>query len=564
MRTIKTDILILGAGGAGLFAALHARKADPKVSITLAVKGVLGQTGSTRLSEGGYNVAVGADDSVERHFMDTMEVGKWLPDQDLAWAMVKVGIERFHELEDVYGCVFDRNPDGTMHQKQFAGHSFNRTVHRGDLTGVEINNRLCAAVLAAGIDRLEQHRAVELVKNKAGDALAGVLMTDMTSGEFVFVQAQATLLATGGGPSMYKYFSPSADKTCDGMAMALRAGLTLRDMEMVQFHPNGLLDRADTHLTPMLLEEALRNAGAYLVNGQGERFMAQYDAKGELATRDIVSRAMYAEMRASRATPNGGIFLSVAHFGDEMLRKNFSYMIGCCAQFGCDLLSGRVEVVPTAHFMMGGIVIKPDCATELNGLFVAGEDAGGVHGANRLSGNGLEDCTVFGGVFGDSAPRWVRAQGAFHEPGPEALAASVAASQAPLAKPRRDLGAIREALYHVMWDEVGIARDAAGLNHAAGALDEIEARLNAAGVDAKSWHDWLDLRNLALVSQAIRAAALSREDSRGAHFRSDFPTMREVERSRYTCVNLNRGKMDITTNPVAFSRVKPGETLLRT
>ena len=174
--------------------------------------------------------------------MDTIEGGKWLPDQDLAWTLVTVAIERMRELENELGCFFDRNPDGTMHQKAFAGQTFDRTVHKGDLTGIEIINRLAEQVWARGIGRLEEHRAVELdARTATGDAIAGVLMIDMRTGEFVFVQAQAVLLATGGGPTMYKYHTPSGDKTCDGMAMALRAGLTLRDMEMVQFHPTGLL-----------------------------------------------------------------------------------------------------------------------------------------------------------------------------------------------------------------------------------------------------------------------------------------------------------------------------------
>jgi len=283
MKRIKTDILILGSGGAGLFAALHAHQADPKLSITVAVKGLLGKCGCTRMVQGGYNVALAAEDSVERHFMDTIEGGKWLPDQDLAWTLVSVAIERIHELENELGCFFDRNPDGTIHQKAFAGQTFDRTVHKGDLTGIEIINRLSEQVWARGIGRLEEHRALEFVKNRKGDALAGVLMMDIRSGEFTFVQAQAVLLATGGGPTMYKYHTPSGDKTCDGMAMALRAGLALRDMEMVQFHPTGLLAGAGTRMTGTVLEEGLRGSGGYLLNGSKQRFMANYDATSSRA-----------------------------------------------------------------------------------------------------------------------------------------------------------------------------------------------------------------------------------------------------------------------------------------
>src|SRR6187399_2974707 len=295
MQTLDTDILILGAGGAGLFAALHAKRAAPELDVTIAVKGLLGKCGCTRMVQGGYNVALAPGDSVERHFMDTVDGGKWLNDQDLAWLLVTQAQVRIRELENELGCFFDRNPDGTIHQKAFAGQTFDRTVHKGDLTGIEIVNRLAEQVWARGIHRMEEHRAVEFIKNKAGDAVAGVLMIDIRTGEFVFVQAQAVLLGTGGGPTMYKFHTPSGDKTCDGMAMALRAGLTLRDMEMVQFHPTGLLAGAGTRMTGTVLEEGLRGAGGYLLDGDQQRFMSKYDPRGERATRDIVSRAIDAE-----------------------------------------------------------------------------------------------------------------------------------------------------------------------------------------------------------------------------------------------------------------------------
>ena len=216
--------------------------------------------------QGGYNVALNPGDSVERHFMDTIEGGKWLPHQELAWTLVSTAIERVQELENEIGCFFDRNPDGTLHGKAFAGQTFDRTVHKGDLTGIEIINRLMEQVWARPILRLEEHRAVALVPAKDG-ALAGVLMIDVRTGEFRFVAAQAVLLATGGGPTMYRYHTPSGDKSMDGLAMALRAGLPLRDMEMVQFHPTGLLAGPDTRMTGTVLEEGLRGAGGHLLNG---------------------------------------------------------------------------------------------------------------------------------------------------------------------------------------------------------------------------------------------------------------------------------------------------------
>src|SRR5690242_13968741 len=317
MKTIKTDILILGSGGAGLFAALHAHQKNPGLAITVAVKGLLGKCGCTRMVQGGYNVALAAGDSVERHFMDTIEGGKWLPDQDLAWLLVNGAVERIHELENELGCFFDRNPDGTVHQKAFAGQTFDRTVHKGDQTGIEIINRLSEQVWTRGIQRLEEHRAVELIKTADGSALAGVLMIDVRSGEFVFVQAKAVLLGTGGGPTMYKYHTPSGDKSCDGLAMALRAGLPLRDMEMVQFHPTGLLAGVHTRMTGTVLEEGLRGAGGWLLNGDKQRFMGKYDPKLERATRDIVSRSIFREMRSGNTTPNGGVYIQMSHLGPQ-------------------------------------------------------------------------------------------------------------------------------------------------------------------------------------------------------------------------------------------------------
>src|SRR6516225_11389272 len=241
IERLETDILILGAGGAGLFAALHAHQSNPALRITVAGKGLLGKCGCTRMVQGGYNVALAPGDSVERHFMDTIEGSKWLSNQDLAWTLVSTAVERVRELENELGCFFDRNPDGSIHQKAFAGQTFDRTVHKGDLTGIEIINRLAEQVWARDIARLEEHRAIDLIPAADGSGLAGVLMLDMRTGEPLLVRARATLLATGGGPTMYKYHTPSGDKSCDGMAMALRGGLPLRDIEMVQFHPTGLL-----------------------------------------------------------------------------------------------------------------------------------------------------------------------------------------------------------------------------------------------------------------------------------------------------------------------------------
>jgi fumarate reductase flavoprotein subunit len=570
VQELKTDLLILGAGGAGLFAALHAHAADPTLDITIAVKGLLGKCGCTRMVQGGYNVALAAGDSVERHFMDTIEGGAWLPDQDLAWQLVTGAVERVRELENELGCFFDRNPDGTLHQKAFAGQTFDRTVHKGDLTGIEIMNRLAEQVWARGIRRLEEHRAIELVRARDGGRIAAVLLVDVRTGELVLARARAVILATGGGPTMYKYHTPSGDKSCDGLAMVLRAGLPLRDLEMVQFHPTGLLAGPHTRMTGTVLEEGLRGSGGHLLNGGGERFMLDYAPRAERATRDIVSRAMFAEMRAGRTTPHGGLYISMAHLGPENVRREFKGMVERCADCGFDLAGERVEVVPTAHYMMGGVEFGLDCRTELDGLFAAGEDTGGVHGANRLGGNGVANSTVFGGVAGDAVGEWLATHAEFAEPDRAAIDGAAAAARHPLEQPAGDLLAIRESLYEVMWNDVGIVRDGPGLQRALGLLESLHERLRATGVsDATlrfnlAWHDWLNLDSLLRVSRAIAYAALAREESRGAHWREDFPQRPDLGASAFTRIRFDGRDHALEFVPVAFTRVRPGATLLTT
>jgi fumarate reductase flavoprotein subunit len=568
MDRIKTDLLILGSGGAGLFAALHARRAAPDADITIAVKGLLGKCGCTRMVQGGYNVALAADDSAERHFMDTIEGGKWLNHQELAWKLVTGAQSCIRELENEIGCFFDRNPDGSVHQKAFAGQTFDRTVHKGDLTGIEIINRLSEQVWSRNIKRLEDHRAVALIKTREGDALAGVLMIDMRSGEFRLVRSRAVLLATGGGPTMYKYHTPSGDKSCDGIAMTLRAGLSLRDMEMVQFHPTGLLAGADTRMTGTVLEEGLRGAGGYLLGGDGKRFMSRYDPRAERATRDIVSRAMIREMQSGNMTPLGGLYLQMSHLGSDEVRAQFKGMVERCADCGFDLAGGLVEVVPTAHYMMGGVEFGTDCATALPGLLAAGEDTGGVHGANRLGGNGVANSTVFGCIGGDVMGSNVDTAGPCPDPDDDAVSAAVEACRVPLLKPPGDFGAIRERLFELMWNDVGIIRDEAGLTRAGRALEDLHAELLDCGVNAASlsfnlsWHDWLNLESLILASRAIACSALARNNSRGAHYRDDFTDAGDLDASSYVRVTLRNGVFETEKIPVEFTRVRPGETLL--
>jgi len=569
ISSLQTDILIIGSGGAGLFAALHAHKANPELDITVAAKGLLGKSGCTRMVQGGYNVALAAGDSIERHFMDTVVGGKWLPRQDLAWKLVNVAVERIHELENELGCFFDRNPDGTLHQKAFAGQSFDRTVHKGDLTGIEIVNRLAEQVWARRINRLEEHRAIALIPAKGGEGIAGVLFIDMRSGSFVLVRARAVLLGAGGGPTMYRYHTPSGDKSCDGMAMALRAGLSLRDMEMVQFHPTGLLAGPDTRMTGTVLEEGLRGAGGYLLNGAGERFMFNYHEHGERATRDVVSRSIYQEMRDGHTTPLGGVYIEMKHLGPDFVTQKFKGMVKRCADCGFDLAGGRVEVVPTAHYMMGGVEMEQDTATAIPGLFVAGEDAGGVHGANRLGGNGVANSTVYGGVAGDVMAAFLEREKNRREPDMTVAEAAAGNALRPFELKAGGLYELRERLDDLMWDKVGIIRGRGDMEDALAELEAMSAELEAIGIPDSgrefniTWHDWLNLESLLLVSRSIAVAALAREDSRGAHFRSDFPDTGPLEETSFTAVTMAEdGAMHLEMKPVEFTIVKPGESLI--
>ncbi len=564
----KTDILILGTGGAGLFAALHAKQANPDLDVTIVAKGLLGKCGCTRMVQGGYNVALAPGDSIERHFMDTIVGGKWLPQQDLAWTLCVKAVERIRELENEVGCFFDRNPDGSLHQKAFAGQSFDRTVHKGDLTGIEIINRLMEQVWALDVAKLEEHRAIELVPARDGSGIAGVLLIDMRDGTYRLVQAKAVLLGTGAGPTMYLYHTPSGDKSCDGLAMALRYGLKLRDMEMVQFHPTGLLGGPDTRMTGTVLEEGLRGAGGYLLNGAGERFMADQHPAAERATRDIVSRAIYAEMRAGRTTPMGGVFIEMAHLGPENVSRLFPGMVKRCADCGFDLAAGRVEVVPTAHYMMGGVAFGIDGSTASPGLFAAGEDCGGVHGANRLGGNGVANSTVFGGIAGESMAAYAAAEPGWKTPEESVIDAGIARAERPFSHAPGDLNSLRDALWQEMWDNVGVMRTAAGLEQGRDAIQRLTATLQETGLPDGdrafnlTWHDWLNLESLLSISAVIAEAALAREDSRGAHFREDFPETGDLESSSYTQITLHEGELTPSMVPVKFTLVKPGESLI--
>jgi succinate dehydrogenase flavoprotein subunit len=554
-ETITTDLLILGGGGAGLLAAIHAHDVAPELDITVVVKALFGKGGCTRLVQGGFNAVLDPADSIQRHFEDTIAAGGFLNNQELAWVLVTRAADVIQELENRHGCYFDRHPDGRIHQKAFAGQSFDRTVHKGDLTGIEIMNRLVEQVFKREPRILEEHRALDLLTDNNG-AVCGAALLDIRTGRFVCVNSRATLLATGGGPNMYKIAAAAADKACDGIAMAHRAGAELVDMEMVQFHPTGLL-AAESRMTGTVLEEGLRGAGGHLINGRGERYMERYDAERmERSTRDIVARSSYLEIQAGRGTPNNGVFIDVSHLGAEFVETNFPGMVKRCRDMGFDLARKPVEVSPTSHFIMGGVRIDQYTRSGLEGLFVAGEDAGGVHGANRLGGNGVAESTVFGCVAGDFVSTLLPPLRAVSEAQFQSIATETLAPFDRAGGER--VVDLKTEMQTLMWENVGLVRSGPELGETIEKLRELREKLNRVSVQPLKrynleWQEYLNLRNFLDVAHLIAISALTREESRGSHFRLDFPFADDERFLKNIYIN---GKGEVDLRAVKLTRLK--------
>jgi len=524
VEVIKADILILGAGGAGLFAALHAYDRNPRLKIVMATKGLIGKGGCSRMVQGGLNVVLNEKDSLENHFQDTLKGGGFINNQELAWTLVSDAPKAVHELEVRVGCFFDRGEDGKIHQKPFAGQSFDRTVHVADLTGIQLISRMTDQIFARNIQVLEETRGLDLLR------IVGALLSNIRTGEIFVVNAKVTIVATGGCASMYKISAPSFDKTGDGMAMCFRAGAEFVDMEMVQFHPTGLV-AGRSRLNGSLLEEGLRGSGARLYNGLSERFMERYDPERlERSTRDRVARSSFMEIMAGRGTENKAVYLDASHLGAEFVEQKFPGMVERVKDIGKDLAREKVEVTPTAHYQMGGVRIDIHCQSNLKGLLVCGEDAGGVHGANRLGGNGICDSTVYGRRAGDTA-----AALAFEEdlhPYQEAEAEKMRMRWVKpfLRAAGENVYEIRDEIEDLMWEKAGLVRTGTQLKEAADRLNELLEKIDGANVTDRylaefnmEWNNIIDVTNLITVCRMVVNSARYREESRGAHYREDFP-----------------------------------------
>jgi len=521
MEELETDVLVLGSGGAGLMAALYALDTNPKLSVTLATKGLFGKSGCTRMVQGGYNVVLSPNDSVERHFQDTMVGGHWLNNHILARTLVEDAPVVVHEMWEKAGVRFMRDKDGNLHQKGLAGQTFDRTVHHGDLTGIEIVSRLSEQVRARGTQILEECRAVDLLALD-GEVFGAVLLPART-GEFIVVRAKITVLATGGSAPIFSISSASLEKCGDGYALAYRAGATLMDMEMSQFHPTGLI-APGSRFNGSVIAEELRAAGGYLYNVDGERFMGKYNPRFEKATRDEVSRGCYFEIAAGRGTPNGGVWLDVSHLGTKAVEELFPGMLERCFLIGRDLRKEPIEVCPTSHFEMGGVRIDRDCHSDLPGLLVAGEDSGGVHGANRLGGNGVADSTVYGRRAGLCAANGVGERRMKKVDPSRAVAAALAPWERTGGEQPH---ALHSEFRNVMWAQVGVVREATAMTQAEQALRALQERVERVSVSGAraynlTWQSALDVRNAVTVGQMVTHCALTRQESRGAHYRSDF------------------------------------------
>lgn len=559
-ESIDADVAVIGSGAAGLMAVLHIARKAPQLSIALVSKGAVGRSGCSIMTHG-FNAVLDPEDSLESHFKDLIRTGDYLNDQELAWAVVNGAPEMIRELESEAGCFFDRRSDGSIHQKPFAGQSFNRKVYRGDEIGLEIMNRLREQLLGAQPIELGDVRALDLILDGEGE-VAGVTLLDTRRGVPIVLRTRIVIVATGGATNLYRVASSAREKTGDGMAMCYRAGAEFRDMEMVQFLSVGMVSE-HSRVAGIPLEERLRVAGAHLYNGVGERFMQRYQPDlMERASRDEVIRASYMEILAGRGTSAGGVLIDARHLGGDKIQTQFADVAARALLLGKNLAVEPVEICPTAHFQIGGVVIDCYGKTNISGLLVAGEDAGGAHGASWVGGNGIAESTVFGARAGEYAADLctTRYIGKLDS---DQVASSFQRAFAPLTrKEGPDPMALTQELRDLMWQRVGPVRDAAGLAFAVEAVNRLKEQVNFMSVSGptvanQQWQCALDLQSQITVAEMIMASACVRTESRGAHYRSDYPQRNDEQWMRYIVVTNGADGPATESRPVVFSRTFP-------
>jgi succinate dehydrogenase / fumarate reductase, flavoprotein subunit len=556
VESLSYDVVVVGAGGAGLRAAVSIAEAG--LSCALVCKSLLGKA-HTVMAEGGIAAALGNVDPADgwqTHFADTMRGGQFLNDCRMVEIFAREAPERVYELER-WGALFDRTPQGKILQRPFGAHTYRRLCHVGDRTGLELIRTLQMKVVHMPVDVLSEVTCTKVFKD--GDRVSGVLGYKRESGKFILIRAKAVIVATGGWGKVYKVTSNSWESTGDGAAMCYEAGAELQDMEMVQFHPTGMV--WPPGVRGILVTEGVRGEGGILLNSEGERFMERYDpVKKDLSSRDVVARSIYKEVQAGRGSPHGGAFLDITHLGADAIRRKLPNMYDQFLSLAdIDITKERMEVGPTIHYVMGGVRVEPGTAvTNVPGLYAAGEVASCLHGANRLGGNSLSDLLVFGKRAGDYAAEYAKGVSGESKVGDAEVKAEVERVCAPL---RREKGenpfAVHEALQATMGDLVGISRTEADLKKA---LDQVmehaerarNTRASGSTVFNPGWHACLDVINMTTLAESMVRSAIERRESRGAHWRLDFPDKDDAGQGKQNLIARRKGDggMEITTAPV--------------
>lgn len=524
MRTNASGVLVIGSGASGQRAAIAAHQAGADV-LMIAKRPRL--DAHTVLASGGINAALGTrdpQDSWQQHFVDTMREGYFLGDPRMVEIMAREAPSAVEELEE-WGAGFARTEDGRLDQRYFGAHVYRRTCYAGDYTGRAILLALANKAQELGIPVVEDHYVSSLLV--ADGACFGALAFDLHTGERTAFLADAVVLCAGGHTRIWRRSTSRRDENYgEGMALGLEAGCQLRDMELVQFHPTGLV--APEEVAGTLVTEAVRGEGGRLLNAAGERFMARYDPERlELSTRDRVALANYTEIMEGRGGPNGGVFLDVTHLGKDLILEKLPRMYRQFIEYQMlDISNEPMEVAPTAHYSMGGIAIEPDThATDVYGLFAVGECAGGLHGANRLGGNSLAETVVFGRRAGEAAAAFAESL-EVQIRSRRVIAEANNTLEAMIRKGRELARPLQRRVRDLMWERCGVVRDEAGLTAGLAGLQEIRAVADEVDVrpSAEGWGDLahaLDLRAALVTSEATLRLALDRRETRGAHIRSD-------------------------------------------